>query len=164
MIKLLLKHKENENIIETWKNYIVYFIKNIINLIGGNAMGNSTIWIIVISMIIGGYFLEKLLRRKLNTPKGNVWIYKHVNSLHVKLEIGLFIVYLILSFIYLFKAENANIGIVVLIYFGAISLLRVWMEWKYNRETKEYILSIIGFFAFVFMVSMLFYFDPLSTY
>lgn len=38
------------------KNYIVYFIKNIINLIGGNAMGNSTIWIIVISMIIGGYF------------------------------------------------------------------------------------------------------------
>ncbi len=56
LIKLLLKHKENENIIETWKNYIVYFIKNIINLIGGNAMGNSTIWIIVISMIIGGYF------------------------------------------------------------------------------------------------------------
>ncbi|HDR7951898.1 TPA: DUF4181 domain-containing protein, partial [Bacillus toyonensis] len=29
-------------------------------------MGNSTIWIIVISMIIGGYFLEKFLRRKLN--------------------------------------------------------------------------------------------------
>ncbi|HDR7431826.1 TPA: DUF4181 domain-containing protein, partial [Bacillus toyonensis] len=26
-------------------------------------MGNSTIWIIVISMIIGGYFLEKFLRR-----------------------------------------------------------------------------------------------------
>ncbi|MEH7450286.1 DUF4181 domain-containing protein, partial [Bacillus toyonensis] len=54
-------------------------MKNIINLIGGNAMGNSTIWIIVISMIIGGYFLEKFLRRKLNMPKGNVWIYKHVN-------------------------------------------------------------------------------------
>ncbi|WP_088054456.1 DUF4181 domain-containing protein, partial [Bacillus cereus] len=92
------------------------------------------------------------------------WIYKHVNSLHVKLEIGLFIVYLIVSFIYLFKVENANIGIAVLTYFGAISLLRVWMEWKYSRETKEYILSIIGFFAFVFMVSMLLYFDPLSTY
>ncbi|MGQ7055506.1 DUF4181 domain-containing protein, partial [Bacillus cereus group sp. BceL245] len=60
--------------------------------------------------------------------------------------------------------ENANIGIAVLTYFGAISLLRVWMEWKYSRETKEYILSIIGFFAFVFMVSMLLYFDPLSTY
>ncbi|MGM1845978.1 DUF4181 domain-containing protein, partial [Bacillus cereus group sp. BceL184] len=54
--------------------------------------------------------------------------------------------------------------IAVLTYFGAISLLRVWMEWKYSRETKEYILSIIGFFAFVFMVSMLLYFDPLSTY
>ncbi|MFV5911838.1 DUF4181 domain-containing protein [Bacillus cereus] len=127
-------------------------------------MDNSTIWIIVIIMIIGGYFLEKFLRKKLNMPKGNAWIYKHVNSLHVKLEIGLFIVYLIVSFIYLFKVENANIGIAVLTYFGAISLLRVWMEWKYSRETKEYILSIIGFFAFVFMVSMLLYFDPLSTY
>ncbi|PEY99565.1 polysugar degrading enzyme, partial [Bacillus cereus] len=45
-------------------------------------MGNSTIWIIVISMIIGGYFLEKFLRKKLNMPKGNVWIYKHINGLH----------------------------------------------------------------------------------
>ncbi|PEU11425.1 DUF4181 domain-containing protein, partial [Bacillus cereus] len=62
-------------------------------------MGNSTIWIIVISMIIGGYFLEKFLRKKLNMPKGNVWIYKHINGLHVKLEIGLFIIYLIVSFI-----------------------------------------------------------------
>ncbi|HDR8249388.1 TPA: DUF4181 domain-containing protein, partial [Bacillus cereus] len=32
-------------------------------------MGNSTIWIIVIIMIIGGYFLEKFLRKKLNMPK-----------------------------------------------------------------------------------------------
>ncbi|MED0963755.1 DUF4181 domain-containing protein [Bacillus paramycoides] len=126
-------------------------------------MGNSTIWIIAIGLIIAGYFIEKFLRKKMNMPKGNSWIYKHVNNLHVKLEIGLFIVYLIVSFIYLFKAENANIGIAVLTYCGTTSLIRVWMEWKYNRETKEYILSIIGFFAFVFMVSMLFYFDPLST-
>ncbi len=63
-------------------------------------------------------------------PKGNAWIYKHVNSLHVKLEIGLFIVYLIVSFIYLFKVENANIGIAVLTYFGAISLLRYGWRWK----------------------------------
>ena len=81
--------------------------------------------------------------RKTKYAKGQCLIYKHVNSLHVKLEIGLFIVYLIVSFIYLFKVENANIGIAVLTYFGAISLLRVWMEWKYSRETKEYILSII---------------------
>ncbi|KIV75342.1 hypothetical protein SZ39_1183 [Bacillus mycoides] len=34
------------------------------------------------------------------------------------------------------------------------------MEWKYDRESKEYIFSIIGLFAFVFMTSMLFYFVP----
>ncbi|QWI49840.1 DUF4181 domain-containing protein [Bacillus mycoides] len=126
-------------------------------------MGNSTIWIIAIGLIIVGYFIEKFLRKKLNMSKSGFWGYKHVNSLHVKLEIGLFIVYLIVSFIYLFKAENANIGIAMLTYFGTTCLLRIWMEWKYNRETKEYILSIIGFFVFIFMVSILFYFDPIST-
>ncbi|KZD33442.1 hypothetical protein B4083_3950 [Bacillus cereus] len=34
------------------------------------------------------------------------------------------------------------------------------MEWKYDRESKEYIFSIIGLFAVIFMPSMLFYFVP----
>ncbi len=33
-------------------------------------MGNSTIWIIVIIMIIGGYFLEKFFKKKTKYAKG----------------------------------------------------------------------------------------------
>ncbi|ACJ78304.1 hypothetical protein B4153_2962 [Bacillus cereus] len=36
------------------------------------------------------------------------------------------------------------------------------MEWKYDRESKEYILSIIVLLAFIVMISLLIYFDPFS--
>ncbi|EJQ51369.1 Uncharacterized protein BWINRASL_02596 [Bacillus mycoides] len=123
-------------------------------------MGNSTIWIIIIGVCIVGYFLEKLLRKKLNMPKRGFWGYKHVNSLHVKLEIGLFIIYLITSFIYLTTFENSNAGYAFFTFFVTLWVLRAWMEWKYDRESKEYILSIIALVVIVLMVSILFYFVP----
>lgn len=120
-----------------------------------------TFWIIIFVFCIAGYFLDRFLRKKLNMPKSGFWGYnKYVNSLHKKLEIGLLFVYLIISFIYIFKFESTNIWFIIFTYLGVTWILRTWMEWKYDRESKEYIFSIIGLFAFVFMTSMLFYFVP----
>lgn len=120
-----------------------------------------TFWIIIFVFCIAGYFLDRFLRKKLNMPKSGFWGYnKYVNSLHKKLEIGLLFVYLIISFIYIFKFENTNIWFIIFTYLGVTWILRTWMEWKYDRESKEYIFSIIGLFAFIFMTSMLFYFVP----
>ncbi|MFJ8353697.1 DUF4181 domain-containing protein [Bacillus paramycoides] len=124
-------------------------------------MRTYTFWIIIFVFCIAGYFLDRFLRRKLNMPKKGFWGYnKHVNSLHKKLEIGLLFVYLITSFIYIFKFESANIWFVIFTYLGVTWILRAWMEWKYDKESKEYIFSIIGLFAFILMTSMLFYFVP----
>ena len=84
-----------------------------------------------------------------------------MNSLHVKLEIGLFFIYFVSSIIYVNSNENANVGYALFI-FGTLWTLRAWMEWKYDRESKEYILSIIGLLAFIVMISLLIYFDPFS--
>ncbi|ABY43786.1 conserved hypothetical protein [Bacillus mycoides KBAB4] len=120
-----------------------------------------TFWIIIFVFCIAGYFLDRFLRKKLNMPKSGFWGYnKYVNSLHKKLEIGLLFVYLIISFIYIFKFESTNIWFIIFTYLGVTWILRTWMEWKYDRESKEYIFSIIGLFAFIFMTSMLFYFVP----
>lgn len=35
-------------------------------------------------------------------------------------------------------------------------ILRALMEWKFDRESKEYIFSMIGVFTFAVMTSMLF--------
>ncbi len=120
-----------------------------------------TFWIIIFVFCIAGYFLDRFLRKKLNMPKSGFLGYnKYVNSLHKKLEIGLLFVYLIISFIYIFKFESTNIWFIIFTYLGVTWILRTWMEWKYDRESKEYIFSIIGLFAFIFMTSMLFYFVP----
>ncbi|KXY37384.1 DUF4181 domain-containing protein [Bacillus mycoides] len=124
-------------------------------------MRTYTFWIIIFVFCIAGYFLDRFLRKKLNMPKSGFWGYnKYVNSLHEKLEIGLLFVYLIISFIYIFKFESTNIWFIIFTYLGVTWILRTWMEWKYDRESKEYIFSIIGLFAFIFMTSMLFYFVP----
>ncbi|RWS44775.1 DUF4181 domain-containing protein [Bacillus mycoides] len=124
-------------------------------------MGTSTFWIISIVFCIAVYFFDKFLRKKLNMPKIGFWGYKkHVNSLHKKLEIGLLFIYLITNFIFIFKFESVNIAYVIFTYLGGTLILRAWMEWKYNRESKDYIFSLIGVFTFVFMTSMLFYFVP----
>ncbi|KMP36750.1 DUF4181 domain-containing protein [Bacillus albus] len=123
-------------------------------------MGNSTFWIVIFVFCIAGYFFDKYLRKKLNMPKSRFWGYKHVNSLHVKLEVGLFIIYLITSFIYIYKFENANIGYAIMTYLGVTWILRSWMEWKYDRESKEYIFSIIGLVSFMVMFLILFYLVP----
>ncbi|PGR71687.1 hypothetical protein COC43_27055 [Bacillus thuringiensis] len=124
-------------------------------------MGASTFWIITIVFCIAVYFLDKFLRKKLNMPKGGFWGYKkHVNSLHKKLEIGLLFIYLITSFICIFKFESVNIAYVIFTYLGGTLILRALMEWKYDKESKEYIFSVIGVFTFIFMTSILFYFFP----
>ncbi|AZJ20875.1 DUF4181 domain-containing protein [Bacillus wiedmannii] len=123
-------------------------------------MGISTILIIIIGLAIGGYFLEQCLRIKLNMEKRGFFGYKHVNSLHVKIEIGLIIIYIIGSCYYMFKFENSKMAYVMFIYLGISSTLRAWMEWKYDRESKEYILSITGMVAFILMLSILVYFVP----
>ncbi|PGZ55754.1 polysugar degrading enzyme [Bacillus cereus] len=126
-------------------------------------MSTSTILIIIIGLAIGGYFLEQFLRRKLNMEQRGFFGYKYVNSLHVKLEIGLIIIYVIGSCYYMFKFENAKMAYVMFTYLGILWTLRAWMEWKYDRESKEYILSITGMFAFILMLSILFYFVPPAT-
>ncbi|MGK0532585.1 DUF4181 domain-containing protein [Bacillus sp. 'calajunan'] len=127
-------------------------------------MGTSTFWIISIIFCIVVYFLDKYLRKKLNMPKSGFWGYKkHVNSLHKKLEIGLMFIYLITSFIFIVKFENVNIAYVIFTYLGGTLILRALMEWKFDRESKEYILSTIGLLAFVVMISLLLYFDPISA-
>ena len=102
-----------------------------------------------------------VFKKKIKYGEKRLFGYKHVNSLHVKLEIGLFFIYFVSSIIYVNSNENANVGYALFI-FGTLWTLRAWMEWKYDRESKEYILSIIVLLAFIVMISLLIYFDPFS--
>ncbi|KAB2441219.1 DUF4181 domain-containing protein [Bacillus luti] len=94
--------------------------------------------------------------------KKSSFLYKPVNSLHVKLKKGFFIIGFLAIFIYYGIVENANAGYVLCTLFGISQALRVWMEWKYDRESKEYIISITGLFTVFIAISVLIYFDLFS--
>ncbi|HDR4560021.1 DUF4181 domain-containing protein [Bacillus cereus] len=127
-------------------------------------MENPAIWVIVlIGVCIVGYFLEQFLRKKLNMEKKGFFLYKPVNSLHAKLEKGFFIIGFLAIFIYYGIVENANAGYVLCTLFGISQALRVWMEWKYDRESKEHVISLFGLFLFILMISMMFYFIPTAV-
>lgn len=48
----------------------------------------------------------------------------------------------------MFKFENAKMAYVMFTYLGISWTLRAWMEWKYDRKSKEYILSITGMVSY----------------
>lgn len=84
-------------------------------------MWNYTVWIIIIGVGVGGYFLEQFLRKKLNMEKRGFFGYKYVNSLHVKLKIVLFFICFISGIIYVNSYENVNVAYVLFTFFWNVT-------------------------------------------
>ncbi|MEY8348101.1 DUF4181 domain-containing protein [Bacillus cereus] len=74
-----------------------------------------------------------------------------------RLEVALFIIYFIGSFIYIYSVDNANIGYAIFTYFGVLNILRIWMEWKYDRESKEYVISFLFILFYLICIFVLYF-------
>ncbi|WP_321141618.1 DUF4181 domain-containing protein [Bacillus gaemokensis] len=90
------------------------------------------------------FLLENLLRKKLHIPRKNSFIYKPVNDLHKWGEISIFTIYLITSFILIVKFDYINIGYLIFAFLVVLNVFRTVMEWKYDKESKEYVISFLG--------------------
>ncbi|RZT23795.1 DUF4181 domain-containing protein [Fictibacillus sp. BK138] len=95
-----------------------------------------------IAFLVTAFVSEKVLRRKYNIQKNK---YKHVNSFHKWGEFLIIAVFIISGIEWVFN-DNAH---PMLQYVFPISLTFLWvyrtlMEWKFNRESKEYIISLSG--------------------
>ena len=80
-------------------------------------------WTVIKNMLINKYNIKK--------QKG---IYKHLNKVHKWVEVVLIIAIILMSFI---NAYYSLIGLNVLLGF------RAFMEWKFEKESKTYILGIV---------------------
>lgn len=61
--------------------------------------------------------------------------------------------YFILLFVLIFMFENFNIGYFIFAFLIVLHSVRTWMEWKYNRESKEYTITAGGVvFLFIGLV------------
>ncbi|WP_157184175.1 DUF4181 domain-containing protein [Evansella cellulosilytica] len=112
-------------------------------------------WIelIVVSVIIFGIQLAviKLLKRKFDIKNYGL-SYKHINSVQAWIERGLFIVFIIL----LFFAYSS-----LFVWFSFILVLfifRAYLEWKYARSDKQYILILCYLFFLLIFLSIVYLF------
>ncbi|WP_041720569.1 DUF4181 domain-containing protein [Alkaliphilus metalliredigens] len=89
---------------------------------------------IFISIFIFWIVIEKIVINKLNIKKKK-FLFQHVNKIHTWLEALLFILTLSMMFV---NEYYFFIGIT------AIFCFRIVIEWKFEKESKTYILSILN--------------------
>ncbi|MGX6445605.1 DUF4181 domain-containing protein [Neobacillus sp. K501] len=83
---------------------------------------------------------ETILRKRYQIAKRKGWIYVPVNLVHKRAERILFWSYLII-FMGLIFAEYRYASIFIFVFLLLNNALRAFMEWKYERKTKEYMLT-----------------------
>lgn len=112
---------------------------------------------VVVVIIVILFLLENVLRKKLHITRKNSFIYKPVNDIHKWGEISIFTIYLITSFILIVNFDYINMGYLIFIFLVVLHIFRTFMEWKYDKESKEYVISFIGFICLMISFSVVIY-------
>ncbi|MHC2833999.1 uncharacterized protein DUF4181 [Bacillus sp. F9_6S_D1_P_5] len=97
--------------------------------------------ILLILWIIFLVVLEKVVRKKLNIPKQTDWNSKYVNNAHKWGIRALIISYIIVTMICatLNPIYISNLPILFLI---TLYCFQSYMDWKYDKESREYVISL----------------------
>ncbi|MGM7636674.1 DUF4181 domain-containing protein [Bacillus sp. Hm123] len=105
---------------------------------------------LTITVIILRY-IEKSLVKKYHIPKTKGFFYNYVNTQHKVIEISLLLVYIFGTMFLYFPEESripsATLAYSPLVFLIVLHLIRAFTEWKYERETNRYRLSLL-FLAF----------------
>lgn len=96
------------------------------------------ILLITCVFVIYGLISERLLRKKLNINKSTWSIYVPVNTVHKWSERIIIIGFLIS----IWFVENTLP--LTLTFFTIFNSMRAFMEWKYEREKREYLLTLFS--------------------
>jgi hypothetical protein len=112
----------------------------------------NVFFLAIIVIFIYGTISDFWLRKKFNIAKAKWGFYKSVNRLHRWVDISLFLLFLIGSWI----MENNYLFFLFLIF--ALFCSRAFMEWKYERAKKEYILTINSIFSSLIFLGLVYLF------
>ncbi|XHU78711.1 DUF4181 domain-containing protein [Peribacillus simplex] len=112
-------------------------------------MLNYFIYIIVFFII--AIVFERWLKKKWKIKKSKGHFYKAVNPFQRWTEMAMIIAFLI-SIWFVDNPTSWLIG-----YFLISLSFRAFMEWKYNREEKEYILTLYSMFIYLLVLVIGFY-------
>lgn len=109
-----------------------------------------------ILVLLLSYLVTFIVRRRYNII-ADFDNYRHVNNMHKWIELILLILFLLISAVLIFVFSITEVYLLSAGNFVILCGLRTFMEYKYDREKKEYIIDFIwGIGAIVLFVGILF--------
>ncbi len=111
--------------------------------------------ILIILSVIGGIFLEKRFKIKRKTNEMSPF----AKRLQFILLAVIYLAFIIVSIRLISNDAEFNVLFTMLPFFFAISIVRGFMEWKYNRKAKRWISEIFGTFIFTTFFLIILYFQ-----
>lgn len=103
---------------------------------------------------------DRILRKIANVEKQKGVIYKRVNKSQ-KIGEGIILALFFISLIILaYSSFDFEPYIPMIIYMGILNLYRAFMEWKYQKESKEYVITLsnsvllVIFMYFIFKLNI----------
>nr|WP_308021377.1 DUF4181 domain-containing protein [Bacillus cereus] len=101
---------------------------------------------------------ERIARRQLNIPKQKGWNNQYVNDTHKwgnRIIISSYIVVIAIS---TFLPNRIFMGYVPLLFFITLYGFQSYMEWKYDKESREFLISLLGVVALIITGFILYFF------
>lgn len=111
-------------------------------------------WILPLAvLLVLSTFSGRILRKKYNITKKKGWIYEPVNPLQKRVE-ALLMVFYILLYTGLSAADYPYANYLIYGFFLLLFAFRVFIEWKYDRESKEFIISVNSLSWFILFITI----------
>ncbi|MEC5424851.1 DUF4181 domain-containing protein [Virgibacillus sp. C22-A2] len=111
---------------------------------------NPWLWLLILVAIIYGFLSQRWLGKRFGIKRSERLVYQHVNKMHKIVERLLIIGILLVMFLFLFYFQGEDIGPLLATFFLTLFSVRAFIEWKFERTRKEYILTLNALAIFIF--------------
>ncbi|MGH1256211.1 MULTISPECIES: DUF4181 domain-containing protein [Bacillus] len=100
--------------------------------------------IVLVLWIIFLFVLENIVRKRLNIPKQKGWNNKYVNKLHKWGNRIIIFSYIVVIIICSSLSNPLYMGFLPFLFLITLYSFESYMEWKYDRESREFLMSLGG--------------------
>ncbi|WP_255260246.1 DUF4181 domain-containing protein [Bacillus cereus] len=113
---------------------------------------------LLILWIISIFVFEKIARKRLNIPKQKGWDNQYVNKTHKWGSRIIIFSYIVVIAISAFLPNRILMGYVPLLFLITLYGFQSYMEWKHDKESREFLISLFAVAALLITGIIIYFF------
>lgn len=98
--------------------------------------------VFIILIFAAAFLLEKAVRKVFRVPMREGWLYHYVTETQRWTEWGIAALVLLGAIIVLSVFPQIHTAFLLLAFYFLLFGTRAWFEWKYDRQSRQYMMSI----------------------